>query len=387
MGDYQIKENSIVNAIGTSSGSSSVPMFASAGGGVRITHREFLGTVASPGGAFSITPFALNPANAATFPWLSEIAYSFETFRLRGCVVEFIPTSGDAVASTNAALGSVILATQYNVSAPPFSSQIQMENYQYATSCKPSLAMIHPVECDPSMLVSERLYVYNGSAGGDPRWASAGTVYLATVGQQSAATLGELWISYDFELFMPKLLSAVPTSGLGIRYQVYYGGSTIGSDWNGGFQFNRMLAPNPVPSLVSSAGDLILTCNPSSNSSAFILPPGLAGRFELTYLINGSGLTAPTLTGAPPVVTNGKYDNIFANNYNGAIVGQAASFVATTAAPSNGFTVCCVFAFIANPTPAQSTVVDFAPVISGGVSGASGSSVLIADLHLKAIPY
>jgi hypothetical protein len=39
------------------------------------------------------------------FPWLSNIAQNFESYKLRGLVFEFKSMSGDALTSTNTALG------------------------------------------------------------------------------------------------------------------------------------------------------------------------------------------------------------------------------------------------------------------------------------------
>jgi hypothetical protein len=299
MGDYEVKENSIVQRLG-SGGTGQVPQFLSAGGCSRMSHREFLGLVTSPGPAFTITGFPINPFNSVTFPWLSEIAGSFETFKLRGMVVEFVSTYGDAVSSTNASLGSVILATQYNTTAPPFASQIQMENYQFATSTKPSVSMIHPIECDPSQLPLEHLYVFPSTAisSNDPRWTTLGTTYLATVGQQAAATLGELWMTYDIEFYQPKLLASVSNSGLGAHY--FYNGSLAASYSNA-----TPLPPAMFLTPTLRTGDLLLTGVPGFTS--FSLPPGLNGTFMFSYSVNcplGPATVAPQNTGNF-TVTNG----------------------------------------------------------------------------------
>jgi hypothetical protein len=146
----------------------------------KVCHREFVGLVTTPGAAFTISQFPINP-KSPLFPWLSEIALSFEQFIVRGMVVEFKTTSATAIASTNTALGSVILATQYNVLAPAFSTQQQMEAYEFCTSTAPSISMIHPIECAPGLTSVPELYI--DSSTGDPRLENLGTVFLATVGQ------------------------------------------------------------------------------------------------------------------------------------------------------------------------------------------------------------
>jgi len=287
LGDYKVAKNSIIG--------NSPPAFMNGGGCVSIAHREFLGLVNSPGAAFTTTSYPLNPFNSDTFPWLAEIAASFETFQFKGLVFEFKSTYGDAIASTNAALGSVILATQYNASAPAFTSQIQMENYQYATSTKPSVSMIHPVECDPSQLPVEHLYVYNQNGNDqDPRWANLGVTTIATVGQQAAAVVGELWCSYDIEFYQPKLLSGTSSNGLGAHYR-----------WTPSY-VTATAAPTAL--LVGGltpqnlrAGDLQLTAETSSAGEALVFPIGLTGVYfiQLVLSTNNASSTSADVPTAP----------------------------------------------------------------------------------------
>lgn len=204
MGDYKVKSNTIMNG-------TSPPAFAAGKHCTKFCHREFVTNITTPGSAFSIQQFEINP-KSALFPWLSEIALSFEQFIVRGMVVEYKTTSATSIASTNTALGSVIIATQYNVLAPAFIGQQQMEAYEYCTSCAPSLSMIHPIECDPSLNSLREFFV--DSSSGDPRLENLGTVYVATVGQQAASQIGELWVSYEMDLIRPKLYVGVANLGI-----------------------------------------------------------------------------------------------------------------------------------------------------------------------------
>lgn len=285
LGDYTVKANSIVNM------SQGPPAFMQAGGCVTIAHREFIMEVQSVGAAFNIEGFNLNPTNPNLFPWLSELAYSFETFKFKGMVFEFKSTYGDAIASTNASLGSVILSTQYNPTAPPFSDQQQMENYQFSTSCKPSVSMIHPVECDPSQLPMEHLYVFNqgGSSPNDPRWSNLATTYVATVGQQAAASVGELWVSYEIELYQPKLLSSVPSNGLAAHYYGAESLSDVSAAWTG--------------NLVQQGGDLLLTF---SGGNTIVFPAGFSGTYLISVTgtaLSGTSITAPTASSSATVTS------------------------------------------------------------------------------------
>lgn len=204
MGDYTVKENSLYNGIVRSTGPPKFVATTMTPGCTQIMHREYIQDVVSPGSAFSLTTLPINPTNPITFPWLSIIADNFESYRFRGLVFEFVTNSATAVASTNTALGTVILATQYNIDDPAFTSKIQMEQYEYAVATVPFESAIHPVECARGSGVLEYLYTYIGVVG-DRRFSTFGNFNIATVGQQATSNIGELWVSYDIELCKSRL--------------------------------------------------------------------------------------------------------------------------------------------------------------------------------------
>jgi len=199
-GEYKVGRNSLV-------GIDSLPMFANARHGTVIRHREYLGDViTSPKvGAFSITTFPINPALVSTFPWLAPIAESFDEYTLEGMVFEFKSNSYDALASTNTASGTVIMTTQYNVLAAPFTNKLQMEQYEFTCSAKPSIDLLHPVECARIETPTSVLTTRSGPAPGDLRLYDWGNFNIATVGMQGSSTnIGELWVTYDVKLFKPR---------------------------------------------------------------------------------------------------------------------------------------------------------------------------------------
>jgi len=202
MGDYRVNSNTLLT-------NNAVPSFSSTGQGVRICHREFL-TDISGSVAFSSTSYAINPGILASFPWLSAIAAQFEEWELKGAVYEFKTTSATAVASTNTALGTVILATNYDALDSAFVNKQQMEQYEFACSTVPCASVLHPVECNPKMNPLSRFYVRTGDVTGDDlRFSDLGNFQIATVGMQAAAVIGELWLSYDIILYKPKIQTPI----------------------------------------------------------------------------------------------------------------------------------------------------------------------------------
>jgi len=181
---------------------------------VRIRHREYLGDIltSATAGAFNIQQFPVNPGLAKSFPWLSQVCgATFQQYRLNGMVFEFRSMSSDALNSTNTALGSVVMATDYDSKDAPFTTKQQMENTMFGVSCKPSSCMIHAIECARSQTSVSELYIraYDVPSGADVRLYDMGNFYIATQGGQAAnVNLGELWVSYDVTLL--KEIEQVP---------------------------------------------------------------------------------------------------------------------------------------------------------------------------------
>ncbi len=223
MGAYHIRANSLADPFHKAS-SGGPPVFSTAPR-VRIRHREFLEDVTSSV-SFSSTKWKLNPGDPSTFPWLSGIAPHFTQYKIHGLVFEYCSRSATAVASTNTALGSVILTTQYDPRAPDFANKTEMEAYEYTCATDPSKDVIHFVECAPARNVFEMMYIRSGDlpTGADVMFYDKGFLQLATVGMQAASTIGELWVSYDIELFKP----ALPSGGVLAK------SASISSSWTAG---------------------------------------------------------------------------------------------------------------------------------------------------------
>lgn len=203
-GDYRVEGNSIMDTI------NQVPSIINSNnsGGTIIRHREYISDIAATTG-FSVTALRINPGLKSSFPWLASTANSFEQFRIRGMIYEFRSLSSDAVLSsaTSSALGAVIMATDYNANASQFNTKQAMEAYEFSNSSKPSLNFIHPIECKSSLTSISNLYIRNSQEGtGDNRLYDMGLFQIATTGMQaSGGIIGELWCTYEIELFKPRL--------------------------------------------------------------------------------------------------------------------------------------------------------------------------------------
>lgn len=214
-GDYAVsnadslKSNNLVL-----SNAAQMPQFGTGKVACKFVHREFLGDVysSSTPGAFKIDSYPVNPGLGTTFPWLSGVVGAkFQQYRINGMAFEFRSMSSDALNSTNTALGSVIMSTDYDSADATFTSKQEMENTEYGISCKPSANMIHGIECERFQTPVSELYIraFDVPSGKDIRLYDLARFSIASTGCQGAnVNLGELWVSYDIDCF--KAIEQVP---------------------------------------------------------------------------------------------------------------------------------------------------------------------------------
>jgi len=212
-GAYNVSSNSLTSGIQEGVG---VPQFDSNRHVTIIRHREYVGTVTNTLGttAFQLSKYAINPGMSATFPWLSNVAPSFDSYQILGAVAEFRSTSSDSNA-TGGGLGSVVMTTNYDVADNDFTSVVQMENGEYSVSAKPSDDQVLIFECDPTLTFAPIKYIRSGPvpSGRDSRLYDFANMYIAVNGNPASAgtQLGELWITYEIALYKPQLIGILGT--------------------------------------------------------------------------------------------------------------------------------------------------------------------------------
>lgn len=190
-------------------------MARQAPGVVHVAHREYLGDI-NPSSNFLVTSFPLNPGMPQTFPWLSQMASSYEEYYFKNLTFHFRSMSSSsilAIGGANTSLGTVILSTEYNAVLPPFTTKNQMENHQFAASIKPSQNVSHRIQTHPQHTPLNKLFIRNSppEANTDKRLYDIGNFQIATQGMQQVAedtanySIGELWVSYDVCFMKPKI--------------------------------------------------------------------------------------------------------------------------------------------------------------------------------------
>lgn len=208
LGDYNVRSNVLAGRLPEVTNTAG-------NGGTIIRYQEYLGDIVTSATAntFKIDTYYLNPANSKTFPWLSQIAANYEQYEFQGVIFYFRSTSANALNSTNTALGTVMMATQYDTVDPSFSSKMEMLNYEFSTSCVPSADQPHMIECDPHQTTISLMYTEPGEQSPpntDPRLYFLGKMSIATTGfQGTSVNIGELHVTYQVKLLKPKLNDAL----------------------------------------------------------------------------------------------------------------------------------------------------------------------------------
>lgn len=267
-------------------------------GGVTVLHREYLQDI-QPSTSFQVNAFSINPGLPATFPWLSQIAEAYEEYRIRGLVFEFKSLSSEFnISATGQGMGSVIMATNYNVNNPNFQSKREMENYEFCTSGRPTQTFLHAVECSKYVTPVNNLWVRTAVPNDinyDPRLYDLGTFQIATSNNQTeggATSIGELWVTYEVDLMKPKFRIS---SALVDHYTIHYDGN------------NRALTNFGAPMTTATPlTSLPLINNKTPATTGSVYNPG-NGAFNIGTMITAMDGTTGNNIQFPPASANKTY--------------------------------------------------------------------------------
>lgn len=288
-------------------------------GATIIRHREYLGPIvtSATAGAFKIESFPLNPAQDMTFPWLSQIAQNYEEYKPNGLLFEFRSTASDAIASsTNLALGQVMMATQYDPTDPEFDSDIDLLNYSWAQSGKVSECVQHFVECDPKQSPMSHLYTREGSeaSSSDLRFSDFGRFSIATQGLQGTSVqIGQLWVSYEFLLYKPKVGDSQSTSG-GIFMYFQQDGSVSNNQILGVIAAGVRFPDNNI--------DMKLSYDDNGYLRMIFPARNVQCVYDVSFTVIGDGDGVTFINAAPVTTTQGtgiKYPKIYNEHTQGFV--------------------------------------------------------------------
>lgn len=267
-GAYTVSTNSVLTEAAPT-----IPMMHENGQSIVVRHREFIMSIQGSTKFTVARQLVVNPGLRATFPWLSRLAGCYQQYRVRGLVYHYIPTSGYAVASTNSALGSVMLQTTYRSTESAPTSKQELLNEYWSTETVPSETLAHPLECDPKENPFQIHYVrqHGLSTSDEPLLYDLARTFVCTQGMQSTNVVGDLWATYEIELYKPVVSSQLTGAAAS------QGGSTTAT------------TTAPLGGFTWTSNSLEMS-NPSDTALAF---PQSTGTYYVyvTYSAPGAGFT------------------------------------------------------------------------------------------------
>jgi len=346
-GDYTVSSNSITQK----ASAGSIPAMHKEGQSILVRHREFLTEIR---GATSFTirnEFDLNPGLSTTFPWLAGIASQYSQYRIKGLVYHYVPTSGNAVSSTNAALGTVMLQTSYRATESAPTSKIEMLNEYWSSEAKPSEEFCHPIECDPKENPFNVQYVRTGSlpATENQLMYDLGRTTVAVSGQQANdIVLGDLWMTYEIELKKPVL-----TNLNNADIQTFASTSV-----------SNLAAATPFGSDMSTKFSSFIE-NPSASGSTLTFPRSVVGSYQVTAYWDGvtaTGAATISITGGTliPVVAN---SNETVSLYTTGVGKAIATFFVTVPDPDVAAVVTFTLATLTSPQRCRLLITEINPAV------------------------
>lgn len=207
-GDYTVSNNSLTTQTHIGENADQVPVFRQQGADTRIKHCEYVTDVVVPATAsdFSNNTFYIDPTSSVTFPWLHGLAKKYQRYKVKGMVIGYRSTSTDY--NNN---GVVAIAVNYDPAEREYDTMEGLLNNKFAVSCKPSMSMLAPVECDPARSPMDGYYLKHTTSVLDNeatrRQTTMGRINIATTGLSltPGTTIGQIYISYDIELIYPYL--------------------------------------------------------------------------------------------------------------------------------------------------------------------------------------
>jgi hypothetical protein len=157
---------------------------------------ELIATVAGSTG-FAVTPYVINPGNPTTFPWLSDIAAKWESYRFNYLRFRYETRKGT---STD---GSVIMAIDYDATDAPPVSEAVMTTYSGAVedatwkncACLAAVSQLHKI--GPQKYVRQATL----PTGGNIIDFDCGNFMFGTTAQADTSNIGKLWVDYDVTFY------------------------------------------------------------------------------------------------------------------------------------------------------------------------------------------
>jgi hypothetical protein len=274
------------------------------GKAIHVRHREYLQPILEVSTYTGAGRYIIQPGLSDNFPWLAQIAGSFENYKFLMCRYVYRNRVGT---NSNA---SIYLSTQYDVNDPEFKSIDEAMNYAGSRDEVVWRDWSYDVRPKAGQLTKKYMVRTDTLPSGlDPTTYDTALFTICAVGGSPGAYVGDLYVEYEVAFSNPKLnpnlLGAVGAwnVGTGANLSAFVAApwanmdptfTSISADQKG---FN----PNNLP-VLATAG--------ATPSITFPVP----GAYSVRYNVSDPGSTA-TLTGGGFTNVDGlsEMDNIYSS--------------------------------------------------------------------------
>lgn len=195
---------------------------SSGNGDIVVDHEEFVSDITGSIG-FSNLGFPVNPGLASTFPWLSQMAPLYESYKFEK--LEFCFQSTSATSET----GTVMMAVDYDASDPLAPTKQTLAPYRGFVRSAPWKECSN-ISTREDLNKRSSFFVRQGALGADQdiKLYDTGLLNLAVQGQTGTPQVGELYVRYRVRLMTPQLQSnGVGTGALYSRYSATSEGGAV----------------------------------------------------------------------------------------------------------------------------------------------------------------
>jgi len=297
-----------------------------------VRHSEYLTDVDFSAG-FSLNKLPINPGMSLAFPWLSSLANSYESYRIKNLSYSYVPQCATSQP------GTVILAIDYDsTDSDPLDKQGLLQKAGAVRTVAWDTCTVRYMQKSATY---QKYFVRTGalSPNQDLKTYDAGTLYIGVEGFSFTTTGGELYASYDIEFFTPESIqldqvssgsySATFSNGVALTTPFgsgpggVSGGLDITFSSNKEFEVGRVGSylfhwriigtgltnnSNPTSSLVTgdsrstfgnfwSTGNVIAATTTQCVSQYVVYQPG--DKFDLNFTGVGTTITSLFLTVTP----------------------------------------------------------------------------------------
>ena len=274
-------------------GPSSVPSMRTVGdetGALIVTHTERVADIIAPADdKFHVQSYTINAGLEETFPWLHQIAASYEEYEVLQCVFHYKGHDIVGIQDTLDLQGQVIAATKYNVKSKSFTDRHEMQAYPHATSCSLNGTLQAGVEADPKKIASGDTHRYVRTGGllvdedrSDYDHARFELALNNTPTDLFNKEVGQLYCYYTIKLSKPRLFG-----GRGRAISAYQ--QVAAGDVS--FPFGVRDSSDARQALVASRNSLAMSYDDTtSGAPKWEFPAHANGRYRCTFAVQGTNL-------------------------------------------------------------------------------------------------